>query len=76
MRSICQGAIPEIITDGIDGFLIYDFSVEGLKNELMKVIELYKDAKLEKISESARARAENFGIEKYISQLSGSLHKL
>ena len=64
------GGIPEIITDGVNGYLNMDNSSEGLKNSIVKAILLVSDNdKREKMMLSAEDTAEKFTIDKTISSL-------
>ena len=68
-----KGGIPEIISDGIDGFLVDKIDVIELKKVMEKVINLNY---VEKIKESAREKSEQFGIDNTINKLECELHKM
>lgn len=64
-----KGAIPEIITDGIDGFLVEECSIQALADRLEQLYEAYDVEKWNKIRKSAIKRASDFSIDKLAEQL-------
>lgn len=73
-----RGALPEIVTDGCNGFLVENFTEESYRCRLQEVIDLYyQDALAYKsISDRARIRARDFSIQSYTYALSNFLHAL
>lgn len=73
-----RGAVPEIITNNINGYLVSVISAEALGNKLNEVINQIKNEKNKymSIAENARKRAEDFGIKRYVGELSGYLRNL
>ncbi len=71
------GGIPEIIKDGVNGFLNHTNDAEGLYQTLMKATDVCKDySKYEEISHAARRTAESFSIAATISKMSDLLNEL
>lgn len=64
-----KGAIPEIITDGKDGFIVNETSSEALYEKLKQIHKNFKKDELLKIKESAIKRAGFFNIKKVVDQL-------
>ena len=63
-----SGAIPEIIRDGINGFIIEGNTPQELADTLKSVMGMsYEDKK--KIRTAAISRAKDFSIEKFVSDL-------
>jgi glycosyltransferase involved in cell wall biosynthesis len=61
------GGIPEVIDDGVSGYLVEPANPEQLAE---KVIKLFSDEKLLKeLGRNARQKAEEFSIEKYVERL-------
>lgn len=64
------GGIPEIIDDGVNGYLNHDNSVEGLVSAINKAIDVIKDKGKRNLMQSrARATAEKFSILKTVEEL-------
>lgn len=73
-----KGAIPEIIDDQINGFIVKDSTTEALAQELQEIQTLRKDNK-EKwaaLRTAARKKAEEFSVENYVQKLSMYLRDL
>lgn len=73
-----RGAVPEIITDNVDGFLIDEVSERALTEKIQYAVNIFaKDTvRYEQISSNARERAKFFSIEKYIENLDTYLDAL
>ena len=63
-----SGAMPEIITDGVNGFLISKGDEEALKDTLLKIYNMSSEDR-NKISREAHGRAEDFSINRYVHNL-------
>ncbi len=63
-----SGAMPEIITDGVDGFLIRKGDGEALRETLLMIGAMSSEAR-DRISTAAHRRAGDFSIEKYVSNI-------
>ena len=76
--AFAKGAIPEVIDDGINGFLVQVCTIEDLADKLKEVCMLIlNDGKRWlKIQNAARKKAESFSIKYYVENLSTYLHKL
>lgn len=69
------GGIPEIIQDGVNGFLTDEKSANGIVNAIKKAITvLEKDAE-ETVRTEAKKTAEKFSIKETIKMLQGVLEK-
>lgn len=69
------GGIPEIIQDGVNGFLTDEKSADGIVNAIKKAITvLEKDAE-EMVCKEAKKTAEKFSIKKTIQALQNVLEK-
>lgn len=73
-----RGAIPEIINDGVNGFIDYDLSGDSFMKNLEKIYRIWKYDidKYRKISSNAVRRSKDFGIEEYINNLNSFLMNL
>jgi len=61
------GGIPEIIDDGVNGYLVESENPEQIAE---KVIKLFSEEKLLKeLGRNARKKAEEFSIEKHVDNL-------
>ena len=60
------GGIPEIIEEGVNGYLVEPENAEQIAE---KVIKIFTDGNLEELGLNARKRAEEFNIEKYVEEL-------
>ena len=63
-----KGALPEIITDGVDGFVINDSNEVNVVNNIVT-----SRIKWDEIKQNARKKAENFSIDKFVKSLDGIL---
>lgn len=66
-----RGAMPEIIKDGVNGFITDEFSAEGLSEAILKCYNIYTENnnEYEQIRLNALNTAKNFTIEKTVKQL-------
>lgn len=64
-----KGGLPELITDGENGFLVQNISEETLAEKLKEVISMKKAGQLEKLAENARRTASRFDIHTMVGQL-------
>lgn len=64
-----KGAIPEIITDHIDGFLVEECDTQVLADTLDSIYEGYSGQKWNKIRIAASKRASDFSIERLAEEL-------
>lgn len=71
-----NGGIPEIITDGYDGFLLEDINAEKLSKKIEEVIELINNDEITKIQENARNTAKKFNINNTIEKLEDTYRNL
>ena len=63
------GGIPEIIEDGINGYLYENEDSDKLECKIIQAIQLIEEDREQKITEGARATAQKFQIEHTIEQL-------
>lgn len=63
-----SGAMPEIITDQTDGYLLEKGNEEALRDTLIKISAMSAEDKI-RISEAAHRRAEDFSINRYVHNL-------
>lgn len=52
--STFHGGIPEIITDGFNGFLTEEKDVDGIQNKILEVVDLYNSNRIEDVVLKAR----------------------
>lgn len=71
-----KGGIPEIITDGIDGYLVNTGRAEDLAEVLCKIIPQYLNGECEAMRNSAILRAKEFSIQNYSRKLDGYLTEI
>lgn len=73
-----KGAIPEIIDDQINGFIVKDSTVEALAQKLQEVqaLRIKNNEKWEAIRTAARKKAEDFSVENYVQKLSTYIRDL
>lgn len=64
-----KGAIPEIINDGENGFIIKEESVEALTKTIEKCYEVINSDKYNSMSEKASSTGEKFDIKKMVEKL-------
>lgn len=73
---ICSnsGAIPEIITDGVDGYLVEKGNPNALAEAIMCTIE--KKDNWESMQKQAIATAKKFGMSRFVSRLDESIEEI
>ena len=64
------GGIPEIITDGQDGYLVEAGDKKKLADVLKKIISDYQEDRVSAVQKAAIKRAKEFDVEKMINALS------
>lgn len=67
-----SGAIPEIITDGEDGYIVPKYDSKELANKIMEIVN---KRYVQDISQSARRRALDFSIENFAARLDDLIEK-
>jgi glycosyltransferase involved in cell wall biosynthesis len=67
------GGIPEIIEDGKSGFLTTESTAKGIAEAIRRVIRLYEDGGIEDISRNAKARAQEFSVQRTCDLMEGEL---
>ena len=67
-----KGAIPEIIDDGVNGFIVYEESESALAAVIDKVVEMSSE-ELDSMRIKAREKAEMFNMGNYVNALDGYL---
>lgn len=70
------GGLPEIITDGVDGFLSEKADVDHLLKTLEKAINLVESKNDVKMRENAKKRAKEFSIQNTCEQLEQHFQRL
>jgi glycosyltransferase involved in cell wall biosynthesis len=70
------GGIPEIIEDGKNGFLTKKPTSEGLAEAIRRVTALYENGGIEAVSRSAKARAQEFSLQRTCDEMESELEKL
>ncbi len=70
------GAIPEVIDENKNGFIVDDISIEGLKEAIINALDIYENspALYLEMRNCARKKAETFSIENTLTTLE-SLYK-
>lgn len=63
------GAVPEIITEGLNGFLVKNHDVLDLVSKLSECINDGESMKMNEIRILAMKRAKDFSINKYIENI-------
>jgi len=65
--TICgrSGALPEIVKDGINGFIVDKDDKQKIAYMVKEIIENMDNAQIEEIRKNARRRAEEFSMERY-----------
>lgn len=71
-----RGAIPEIITDGVNGLLVPNDDADALAQTLAYAIENVLNGSLNELKTNARKRAKNFSMETFTETLDALLCKL
>lgn len=69
-----QGAIPEIITDKENGFLVEKNNYINLKKVILDIVNKYSYEDLEKIRKNAVKKSKAFSIEKFSNTLDQIMH--
>lgn len=71
-----KGGIPEIIKDGVNGFLVKNVDPISLKGKIIEAITIMdkNPDKWQKICHSARKTAEQFDVHKYVNNLDNYLY--
>ena len=64
-----SGALPEIVSDGINGYLIEKGNIEALARKIREVAEQINNDEIQQICRNAVLRAKDFSIEKYAGKL-------
>lgn len=67
--SNCVGGLPEIIDDGVNGFLTKETSSDGIAQAIERAIQSYQDGSFYTISQEAKKNAEKFSIANTVSKL-------
>jgi glycosyltransferase involved in cell wall biosynthesis len=70
------GGIPEIIENGKNGFLTKEPTVKGLAETIRRVTELYENGGIEALSGNAKARAQEFSLQRTCGEMESELEKL
>ena len=68
------GGIPEIIQDGVSGMLVRPGDAESLRNAMQFLIDNPDD--LQRMSNGARQRAQDFTVERVVSRIEGVYREL
>lgn len=64
-----SGSMPEIITDGVNGFLIEKGNAVALADKIQEVVNHIDSMEIMKIKENAVTRANDFSIERFAKNL-------
>lgn len=64
-----SGAIPEIITDGKNGFIVKKSSPEEWAKKINYVINHYESEEISKIRKNAEERSKDFSIKRFVNKL-------
>jgi glycosyltransferase involved in cell wall biosynthesis len=67
------GGIPEIIEDGKNGFLTKTPTAGALAETIRRVIRLYENGGIDEISRCAKARAQEFSVQRTCNLMEGEL---
>jgi glycosyltransferase involved in cell wall biosynthesis len=67
------GGIPEIIEDGKNGFLTKEPTASGLADAIRRVTALYENGGIEEVSRNAKARAQEFSVQRTCDLMEGEL---
>lgn len=71
-----NGAIPEIIQDGNNGFLIPTQDIKATSNKMSEIIRNYDTPYMREVELNARERARAFSIENYVKTLDNLISNL
>ena len=71
-----KGGLPELIEDGINGFLIKNVNAVELTNGIIKTINLLKQGQADKIIERAMNDAKKYTIENTINNITFKLNEI
>lgn len=64
-----SGALPEIVSDGVNGYLIEKGNIEALAKKIKEVAEQINSAEMQEIRRNAVLRARDFSIENFAKKL-------
>lgn len=64
-----KGAIPEIITNGYNGFYVDEITPEALANSIREYYKLWQNGKTEALMQNAIERSKQFSIENTVKEL-------
>lgn len=64
-----KGAIPEIITDEVNGYIVNECSTEALAKKLDEIQEKYQSEEMRMLENEEMKRARFFSIDKVVKQL-------
>lgn len=68
-----SGALPEIISDGVNGYLIEKGNTKALTKKINEITEQINSENLKKIRVNAILRAKDFSIEKFAKELDSTV---
>lgn len=64
-----SGALPEIITDNMDGFIVEKGNVRAVANKIIEITDQFNSIKIQMVRKQAIKRAKEFSIERYCAKL-------
>nr|WP_297705754.1 glycosyltransferase family 4 protein [uncultured Butyrivibrio sp.] len=68
-----KGAIPEIISDGVDGFIVQGCNADELAVALEKAVVGFRQGELQRFAEAAKEKASKFQLEDYVELLDNAI---